>query len=127
MTVAGNPGIFLLILLYLYFFQPFLVLIGNLFKQKKWVILYLNTAIGLILNFINLKILYTHYLDGHWWKDDYLYIYIAVCGILNVLIAVLSLVFQNGKFFSYWWFFFTWCIVFGSILLAFICNFILLR
>lgn len=126
MTVAGNPGVFLLILLYLYFFQPFLVLIGNLFKQKKWAILYLNTAIGLIPNFINLKILYTHYLDGYWWKDDYLYIYIAVCGILNVLIAVLSLFFQNGKFFSYWWFFFTWYIVFGSILLAFICNFILL-
>lgn len=126
MIIAGNPGIFILMILYLFFLQPFLILCGYFFEKKRAYILYTNVIVGLLPHYLNLKILYGHYIDGHWWKDDYVYMYIAVCGVINVLIGMLSLFFQKENVFSYWWLFFTWCAVFGSIFLAFISNFIIL-
>ena len=49
MTVAGNPGIGLIYLLYFFVIFPFIIFLGIISPQKKKYFLRFNAIIGLIL------------------------------------------------------------------------------
>ncbi|EPF71597.1 hypothetical protein [Acinetobacter rudis] len=120
MTVAGNPGVLILVLLYFFLIQMLLALLGGFLKQRRFEILYYNTLIGMWPNSFLLKSLYEKFVKFGVSENDYWIIYISSCGVLNFLFFILNNINKNKNILIFRWSFFVWVSVFGSFIFTFI-------
>lgn len=121
MTVAGNPGVFLLLVFYFFIIQGVIVVYGLIFKLNISKLLNLNLLIGFIPCFIVFLILLDHVENNFWISWDSIFLYLLLCWILNILLLSLDVILKFDLV-KYRWYFFVYINVIGGFLFSFLLN-----
>lgn len=121
MTVAGNPGVFLILIFYFFIIQSVIVVYGFIFKLNRSKVLNLNILIGFIPCFIVFLILLDHIENDFWISWDSIFLYLLLCWLLNILLLSLDIVLKIDLV-KYRWYFFVYINVVGGFLLSFLLN-----
>lgn len=121
MTVAGNPGVFLILIFYFFIIQSVIVVYGFIFKLNRSKVLNLNILIGFIPCFIVFLILLDHIENDFWISWDSIFLYLLLCWLLNILLLSLDIILKIDLV-KYRWYFFVYINVVGGFLLSFLLN-----
>lgn len=121
MTVAGNPGVFLILIFYFFIIQSLIVVYGFIFKLNRSKVLNLNILIGFIPCFIVFLILLDHIENDFWISWDSIFLYLLLCWLLNILLLSLDIILKIDLV-KYRWYFFVYINVVGGFLLSFLLN-----
>lgn len=122
MTVAGNPGVFLILIFYFFIIQSVIVVYGFIFKLNRSKVLNLNILIGFIPCFIVFLILLDHIENDFWISWDSIFLYLLLCWLLNILLLSLDIILKIDLV-KYRWYFFVYINVVGGFLLSFLLNY----
>lgn len=121
MTVAGNPGVFLILIFYFFIIQSVIVVYGFIFNLNRSKVLNLNILIGFIPCFIVFLILLDHIENDFWISWDSIFLYLLLCWLLNILLLSLDIILKIDLV-KYRWYFFVYINVVGGFLLSFLLN-----
>ena len=107
MTVAGNPGLGLLIFGYFFIFQSILCLFALNLKEKMEILLNFNVLIGLFPVKYSVEILYDLYQRGRllWDSYDLIFSFFCICAALNILFWIFSFLYRLNLVKIRWYFF----------------------
>lgn len=105
MTVAGNPGIGLIYLLYFFIIFPFIIFLGFILPQKKKYFLRLNAVIGFILLLDFSGIILEKYELNIWNNLLSFFLYLMLCSGLNIIFTLLDFFINSIKLSKMWWVF----------------------
>lgn len=107
MTVAGNPGLGLLIFAYFFIFQSILCLFAWKFRDKRETLLNFNLLIGFFPIKYSLEMLY----DRHqrevllWDSYDLIFTFFCICAALNIFFWMFSFLSRLNLLKIRWYFF----------------------
>lgn len=107
MTVAGNPGVGLLIYAYFFIFQSILCLFAWRFRKKREKILNFNILVGVIPLYFTVEILYSRLESEIILQSNFnlIFTFFCICAALNIFFWMFSFLSKLNLLKIRWYFF----------------------
>lgn len=115
MTVAGNPGLGLLIYAYFFIFQSILCLFAWKLRDKRDNILNINILVGIIPLYFTVRILYGRLESEIILQSNFnlIFAFFCICAALNIFLWMFSF-FSKLNIVKVRWYFFAYINVIGG-------------